>query len=279
MNLYDRLGKWVDTVGDSYGFKNAGGMPRYCSTPYLYQIAEGSIPGHTPWTKTGYNASVDSAAPEDLWSVGGTFAFPPSPMQLEVRSNSADDDGNPAGTGVQIVRITYLDTNYVERYEDVILNGTTAVATAATNILRVNNFRAHTVGANKVAADYIDIRETDDTPVYSRIAQGQTRARNAAYTVPLGKTLYITSARFSATGAAENKDVVFTVRASYDDKRGEVLDFLMPIIEIGVSDAGIQLDYEIPIRLPAKTDIRVIATAGNNTSICTSVLRGWMEDN
>jgi hypothetical protein len=63
------------------------------------------------------------------------------------------------------------------------------------------------------------------------------------------------------------------------DRLEAVLDFLMPIIEIGMSDAGLHLDYEFPIKLPAKVDIRVIATAGNNTSICTSVLRGWMEDN
>ncbi|MFA5165416.1 MAG: hypothetical protein WC481_07630 [Candidatus Omnitrophota bacterium] len=276
MNLANLVGRWVDTAGDAFGFKNAGGMPRYCSTPYLYQIAEGNIPGHYAWSKMGYNASVDSAAPEDLWAVGGTFTFPPSPIQLEVVSDSGNDTA--AGTGIQQVQITYLDTTYVERTEIVTLNGATEVPTAATNILRINNFRAYRVGTGKVAAGNVDIRETDDSPVYSRIGTGMTRARNAAYTVPLGKTLYITSARFSSTGAAENKDTVFTVRASYDDRREAVIDFMMPIIEVGMSDAATQLDYEFPIKLPAKVDMRVIATAGNNTSICTSVLRGWMED-
>ena len=36
------------------------------------------------------------------------------------------------------------------------------------------------------------MRATGDTPVYSYISAGFTRARNAAYTVPAGKTLYVT---------------------------------------------------------------------------------------
>jgi hypothetical protein len=245
----------------------------YVANPYLYQVAEGNVPDHTPWSKTGYNADLDTGT-EHIWAVGGTYVFPPSAMQLEVYSASANDTSD--GTGVQQVQITYLDDTYTEKTEIVTLNGGTQ-ATVAKNILRVNNFRAYRLGANKVAAGIISLRETDDSPVYSQISLGATRARNSAVTVPLGKTLYITSCTFSAVGAATGKDVLFTARCSYDDKRGELIDFMMPFIEVGVMDGSFYREFEVPIKLPAKTDITVTGTAGNNDTIASSILRGWVE--
>lgn len=263
---------WV--VKNTNAIKIVDGKPRYSSMPYLYDISEGNVSGHSIWSKSGYNADVDSGT-EDMWAVGGTYVFPPSAMQMEVVSSDANDTG--LGSGVKSVQITYLDNTYAEKTEIVALTGTVAAATVATNILRINNFRAYTVGTGKKAAGNIDIRETDDSPIYGRIPLGFTRARNSAYTVPLGKTLYITSARFSAIGAAVGKDVIFTARCTYDDKRLTVLDFFMPFIEIGVMDGGIQLDFEIPIKLPATVDIYVSGTAGNDNTFCTSALRGWTE--
>lgn len=272
--IHDSLGQWRDTDNKLQGFKNIDGQPRMVATPYLYQISEGNVANHRQWNKEGYNGDVDTGE-EDLWPYGGTFAFSPTAQQMEVISSDGADAA--AGTGVQKVIINYLNKNYEERSEIVTMNGATAVATAATDILRINAFRAYSVGTGKVAAGNIDIRETDDSPVYSRIMLGYTRARNSAYTVPVGNTLYITSARFSVSGSANTKVGVFTARYTYDEKNELSLDFYMPFVEIGLMDNGLYLPFEVPIRVPEKVDLKVSFKASVDNCICTSVMRGWRE--
>ena len=61
-----------------------------------------------------------------------------SQAQRSVKSSSAQDAS--AGSGAKAVRIVYLDSNYVLRTEDVVLNGTTAVATVGTDIRFIEKF-------------------------------------------------------------------------------------------------------------------------------------------
>lgn len=61
------------------------------------------------------------------------YAEPASQAQRSIVSTSAQDSDG-AGTGLRQVRITYLDSNYVLKTEDVLTNGTGAVNTAATDI-------------------------------------------------------------------------------------------------------------------------------------------------
>lgn len=267
---------WMDEKGIVRGFTNTGGMPRYVSTPYLYQIAEDNIPGHKHWLKLGYNASVDTAAEEDIWDYGGAYVFPTAPMQMEVVGGAQD---TAAGTGIQQVMIVYLDGNYMEKTEIVTMDATTPVNTRATDIFRINALHAYRVGTAGVAAGSVDISETDASPVFSRIALGHTRARTATYTVPQGKTLYVTNANFSANGATTSKSVVITVLATYDELREKRTDFFMPMAEIGLTDNHAALCFDIPLKFPERTDIRVIGTAASNTNIVTSAMRGWLEDN
>lgn len=252
--------------------KRADGKPRISSMPYEYDIAEGYITGHSIFSKIGYNPDIDTGT-ESMWSVGGTYVFPAAAQQMEVISSSAADTSG--GAGIRTVTIYYLDNTFAEQKEIVTLNGVTAVPTTATNILRVNNFRASTAGTGGVAAGNIDIRHLSDTPVYSRIATGQTRARNSAYTVPLGKTLYITSIYAAAGGSATGKSLVVTFRSTYDDKADAVGTIMMPFAELLVADSGIH--GQVALRFPATTDIVAVATAVANDNIGISSIRGWIE--
>jgi hypothetical protein len=107
-----------------------------------------------------------------MWTPGGDFAFMPAAAGLEVLSSQAADDAG--STGVTAVKINYLTTGFVEKSEIVIMDGATVVPTTATDIYRVNSFRAYTVGTGLVAAGTITLRELDDAPTFSTIAAGQT---------------------------------------------------------------------------------------------------------
>jgi hypothetical protein len=58
--------------------------------PYLYSISEGDIPGHTPFTKLGYNGNV-GASEEDLIPDSTAYVFPVVQARVDVVSSSPKD--------------------------------------------------------------------------------------------------------------------------------------------------------------------------------------------
>lgn len=273
--------KFIDENGTPYGVKHVSNKPRISSMPYLYDIVEGNVADHTPFTKLGFNGDVGTTE-EDVWTQGGVYVFPTSAMQMEVVSTSVEDDiltgGAVAGTGVHKVKVSYLDNTYAAQTEEVTLNGTAAVLTSATNILRVNALRASVVGTNKKAVGLITIRNaTDHTTVYRSIQIGGTRGREMIYTVPLGKTLYITSVSLSSGYSTTGKNVRWTARANLDDVNMTILDFFMPYFEIQTQDATFTREFELPMKIPATCDLKVSAISDSANSVCTCAIRGWTE--
>ncbi len=45
--------KLKDENGVPYGVRHIDNKPRISSMPYLYDIAEGNVPNHEPWSKLG----------------------------------------------------------------------------------------------------------------------------------------------------------------------------------------------------------------------------------
>jgi len=249
---------------------------RVTNTQYGYEVVEGNIANHTPYSKLSYNPDVD-AAEEDMWGYGGMYVFPTGAMGMEVISSNANDTAE--GTGARTVKIWYLTTGFAEKTETIILNGTTAVPTAATDIYRINNLRVMTVGSGKTSAGNIDIRHISDIPVYSRIIAGLTRARNSIYTVPVNKTLYIAQISYSAGSSSGGVHCRFTLKAAYDDLTGTLLDFFYPYHEQGVTDAPHNENLVLPLKFISGTDIKVSVQgdATNANAVCTSAYRGWLE--
>ncbi len=267
-----------DEAGVAYGVKHINNKPRVSSTPYLYDIAEGNVPGHTEFEQFGFNADVDQAT-EDIWSVGGVYVFPATAQGLEIVSTSANDDGDPVGTGVRVVTIYYLTSDFTAKTEDVTLNGTGVVNTVGTDFFRINSLRAKTAGALGQAAGVITLRQrTPLTAVYSQIEVGNTRSRNSVYTVPKGLTLYITS-MFGGCGFAGNNTTLITLRAKYDHLSAVARDFFLPHaeIQVGSGGGGVYRPFEIPIRFPAGTDIKCSGISMANNAQVSVGLRGWIE--
>ena len=84
MSYFNNIG-FLDENGLPYGVKHVQNKPRVSSMDYLYDIAEGNVTGHTPWTKIGYNPALTTE--EDIWSAGGLYVFPAAATQMEVVSS------------------------------------------------------------------------------------------------------------------------------------------------------------------------------------------------
>ena len=245
---------------------------------WYQKIAFGKVANIDSWEKTGYNPDVGATA-EDMWAVSAPYVWPLVAQQMEVVSSAAAD--NLAGAGIQRVQVGYLDANYVEHSEVVKLDGVTPQATTAVDIFRIQSFRAYQVGANGIASGNVDIRMIGGAAtIYSRIGTGFTRARNQTWTVPAGKTLYVTSLCFSTGAPAVGHNVLFTTRANYDDVDQRVLtpvnSFFMPFHEVALQDDFFHRQLTTPTKLPATVSLRVSVVSGVAGALCSSVLRGYV---
>ena len=172
--------------------------------PFNLQVSRGQITGHVRFCPFGFNSAVGTS-PETMWTAGATYSYPSTATALTVVSSSTDDDGSPAGTGARTVTIIGLDANYNEVSETVTMNGTTNVTTTQT-FLRVNEAIVATAGSTGSNVGTITIANT--TPVtLAEIVATAGIAQQCVYTVPAGKSVYITrymvsSYNSTSTGSA-----------------------------------------------------------------------------
>lgn len=68
--------KFVDENGLSYGIKHVGNKPRVSAMPYLYDIAEGNVSGHTAKSIMGYNAALQNGVLEDITELSANAIRP-----------------------------------------------------------------------------------------------------------------------------------------------------------------------------------------------------------
>jgi hypothetical protein len=265
-----------EVTGVGRGFNFYAGQPVITSQDYLYAMVEGDVPGHTPFRKLcRSNAITTTEVP--VWAPATAYVFPSiAGQQMELYCASPNDTA--AGSGIRSVKLTYLDTSYTERTEIIATAGNTPVPTVATNIVRVNRLRAVTGATTQtVAAGNIDIRALADTPIYSRIAAGMTRACTGVFTVPAGKRLFITSMLCSGGTGTGARFVVFNLKTTWDEVLNEATSIFLPNAEVAVEDGGLLRTFETPITLGPQTDVLVTALSDGASTICRVGLRGWLE--
>jgi len=266
--------KLKDENWEAYGVEHINNKPRVSSMPYLFDIAEGNVANHKPFYKVWYNWDVWDTE-EDITTQWGSYYRIPEATYLEVISDNADDTRE--GTGVQEVMVTYLTEDYLECYEIFYMDGTNAVRLEK-RILRVNSIRATQVWTGLVSAGTIDVRTVDGTNIVGSIAAGYTRDRWLTYTVPLGKTLYLTSVTVASWYTTAGKVVRWTARAQVDDTDNTVrIPFFMPFFETITQDASLHVDFDMPIAIPATADLKISATSDGAGSFCSASLRWRLE--
>ena len=182
-----------------------------------------------------------------------------------------------ASTGVKVVHLDCLDADYAEHEEFVVLNGNTAVATAATNLLRVNLIHTVFAGSLKAAVGTIDVRHVADTPIYRRMDIGRNRSDTAFYTIPDGKTGYITSWMIGEGFSTVNRYVEAHLRTTTDD-HGHLVDgiFFGKGFAI-VQDNTIVVRFDVPIKVAGRSDVKVSASCPETNAIVVTNWEGWIE--
>jgi hypothetical protein len=251
---------------------------------YLIDIARGatsSALGTAPVLVTGFNGDVDNVR-EDLWDNGGTYVFPANTgIRMRIVSSSISDAGDPVGTGALTVDIHYLDAAGESQEEQLTLNGTTEVLTVATNIRRIIDFHVKTVGTNRTAVGNISLTNTAGNVTYAVIPAGNNRARQAVYTVPLGKKLFV-NALWGGSGAVSGAHYCeIMLRATCDVIESELLPGVFNHkTGLVVLNGASSVYFPIPITFPALADVKLTALsdASNASVVVSGGFSGWLEN-
>jgi len=187
---------------------------------YALEAAKGKVTGTTVFEQYGRNADIDTGAfPQDVWNGGGDYTgFPTGAAEtMEIFSSDAADTS--AGTGARTVTIyNLLDSTGAEMPDiTVSLNGTTPVSLGAQEYYRGGTrIKVVTAGSGGENAGEITLRHTTTTAnIFAVMPAGRNHTAIAAYTVPLGKTLYLGRIYLSmsrANGAAGSANMTFRAR-------------------------------------------------------------------
>lgn len=244
------------------------------------EIARGNVSGHTIFEKFGKNNDIDTgSAPEDIWNGGGDYTgFPTGSAEtMEIRSDNALD--TILGTGARTVKIfNLLDSTGAEMPDiEVDLDGTTWVSLGAQAYYRGGTrVKVTSAGSTGEAQGTITLRHTTTTAnIFAVMPPGLNQTAIAAYTVPLGKTLYISRANCQmarASGAAGSATVSIRFR-----EHGTVFN-TTAIPEISNS-SGYTFENNGWFVYPTRTDIKWrCESVSDNNSIITGEFGGVLID-
>lgn len=245
-------------------------------TPYTYDLTEGNIAEHKPWSKIGFCPAVATTQVTMAPWCTADYVWPTTELAMTIVAGVAD---STTGGGARTVHVHYLNAAFTEKSVVVTMNATTS-QTIATDIYRVQNVRVVSCGSSGGASGAITIAFTGVT--YGYISPGRTRQRQCTWTVPANQSLYVTQIAFAAAdqNPAKNGGVRFITHANYDDKTRTVLQrgLFMPFNEVILFNTPYMRELNPPTKLPATTDLKVSAIGVvADTADVTCALRGWTE--
>lgn len=195
-------GKRADGAYDNVSLTNGGNMKvsleeyetGIISSPLpvrdtMLEIAKGNITGHSVVNKFGQNALCGSTH-EEIWDGNVAYVWPTTASITHIRT--ATD--TPAMDGM-VVEIQGLDTNYDLVIQTKAIDAATSTATEValdTPLRRVFRMRAL---SSLVTTDPIWVGATgmSATTASAIIQTGNNQTLMAIYTVPAGKTAYMTN--------------------------------------------------------------------------------------
>ena len=233
---------------------------------FYMQISRGQIPGHSVVHKFGRNPDV-GGTPETIWEQGGVYTYLTVASTIYV--SGADAQDSAAGTGARTVTVQGLDANYNEIAETLTVDG----AVSTKSFLRV--YRAFVASAGSLQTNkgtvVISTGASGAGTVLATIATigtgtvyGQGQTNLSFYTIPAGKTGYLTNWNI---GVGAYNDAI--TASLYTREIGNGLIFRTRDV-MDVPGGLHQRIYQVPFNLPEKTDIEVRAIASTGTNISST---------
>ncbi len=220
-------------------------------------IAAGEVTGYSSINKFG--ATDGDVTSGTIWdgNSGITGVPYPYPAAGVVSITSASNTGAD-------VEVQGLDSNFEQVTEVVAIGGT-----GSTTFTRV--FRARMVDTNNDS----DVTINQGGSLAAKIIEDQGQTLMAVYTVPAGKTAYLTHVHYSSDKAATNSSMQFRLFAKPPEGNGT---FNIKGVLGSAGGAIIDFKYDVPLKFTAKTDIKIDVVAAQATT-CTATFELILVDN
>lgn len=168
---------------------------RQVSDPNLDRNS-GLIDYQETFTQYGRNPVVGTGAFEDIWGTGGPYNWltAADTVRIQAGGNVADD---AAGAGAQKVTIEGLDENWMEASETLATAGASVSASTTTRFIRIHKAFVPEDGAGTYTGDNASdvMIETTGGIEVACIMAGSGETHLGLYSVPAGKTAYLTNVR------------------------------------------------------------------------------------
>jgi hypothetical protein len=215
------------------------------------EAASGNNSGMTSINKFGRNEEVDIATEEEIWDGSIAYSFPATALMTSI-SQTADQAALNGGT----IEIQGLDANWDLVTQTATLGTpSTTVVTLTTPLIRCFRMK---VLENVVTTSPIRVHNAGETVDYAIIGVGNNQTQMAIYTVPAGKTAYMTN-YYSAVNPATNKDPTSnTIRLWATDNANGYARQIKHVHGLTVGQH--QHHFDPYYRFTEKTDIFITAT-------------------
>lgn len=222
----------------------------------LLQAGLENVEGAIPVLIEGYNAAI-GVSQEAISDVSGAVVQPGTYENLYLSSSSGSD--------TMQVQVKGLDASYNE----IIVTTTLTGQTAAPLLDRMLAFREMKIlgNANNVGDIYIS---TDNAPVagvpnastvWGKILAGYGRSHNGIYVVPANYTAYLRRIFFQSSA---NQEVACELHITPPDVTHVEKQFAL-----GVFRNSAEKVFDFPVKFPAKTILKPVATGGATSAIIT----------
>ena len=237
--LADKDGNIINTFGAASNIPIAAGEVDGYQNVHKFGMVDGN--NGTDWT-TVWSAADEAETTLYPWdTAAGTLSV--------VSSEDVDADGD---IGTHTIIVEGLDTNYNPISESFTLSGETETGEGAVTFHRVN--RAYiTAGGTNVGK----IQIKNGTVVVAEIAVGMGQTQMCVYTIPAGKTGYLTRV------AASSSKNISTIVALFQRPFGKI--FIRSASSMALYQNNQDISFDVPIPFTEKTDLdlRQIGSANN----------------
>ena len=214
--------------------------------PFGLGVQKGLVNNFSGVHKFGLNTAVGTSF-ETIWDGNNTYTYPSSSGTATATSSDTDDN-----TGT--VEIQGLDSNYDLASETLTIGG----SAGSVNFIRV--FRAIMKTANTGNANVGTITITVSSTTVAQIRDGYGQTLMCVYTVPRKYNAYLMQIDVGSSKDLEN-EIRFIIK---DISNGNVWNTKAFITTRG---GFIEKNYVVPVTIPEKTDIELIAKASATSSI------------
>ena len=219
-------------------------------------ISEGNVTGYSRVHKFGLIDDTSSAAWSTIWTAGetnGQHAYPWDLAANTVTVVSTSGQDAAAGSGALTIRVQGLDASYNFAQEDFTMTGATPTAAGSQTFLRVN--RAYVLtGDTNVGA----IEVKNGTTVVTEIKELMGQTLQTLYTVPAGKTAYLSEMQVTSN---KNKSIIIGL---FIREFGGVWRIRQSTALYGSDHTT---SFSTPFRIPEKSDIDMRAQGSAGETI------------